>query len=63
MRNHPLFYELIPIIKGGQQHAKMVGIHQKNQPSDNDIMMIEDKDANVNKLLTFLDCQTGLLKN
>lgn len=26
---------------------------KKNQPSDNDIMMIEDKDANVNKLLTF----------
>ena len=26
---------------------------KKNQPSDNDIMMIEDKDANANKLLTF----------
>lgn len=26
---------------------------KKNQPSDNDIMMIEDKDANTNKLLTF----------
>ena len=25
---------------------------KKNQPSDNDIMMIEDKDANANKLLT-----------
>ena len=26
---------------------------KKNQPSDNDSMMIEDKDANANKLLTF----------
>lgn len=26
---------------------------KKNQPSDNDIIMIEDKDANVNKLLAF----------